>query len=69
MITLYSTNCPKCNVLEQKLQKANIDFNISNNLDNLIKQGFREAPILEINNQYLTFSEAIKWVKEKEEKN
>lgn len=64
MITLYSTNCPKCNVLETKLKNANIDFNISNNLENLIEQGFREAPILEVNNQYLKFSEAIKWIQE-----
>lgn len=64
MITLYSTNCPKCNVLETKLKNANIDFNISNDLENLIKQGFREAPILEVDNQYLKFSEAIKWIQE-----
>jgi len=66
MITLYSTNCPKCNVLEQKLNSANIDFNVSNDIENLIKKGFREAPILEIDDQYLNFSEAIKWIREKE---
>lgn len=64
MITLYSTNCPKCNVLETKLKNANINFNISNDLGNLIKQGFREAPILEVDNKYLKFSEAIKWIQE-----
>lgn len=65
MITLYSTNCPKCNVLETKLKNANIGFNISNDLESLMKQGFREAPILEVDNQYLKFSEAIKWIQER----
>ena len=65
MITLYSTNCPKCNVLETKLKNANIGFNISNDLEGLMKQGFREAPILEVDNQYLKFSEAIKLIQER----
>lgn len=65
MIILYSTNCPKCNVLKQKLQNLNINFQISENIKELIQRGFREAPILKIDNQYLKFSEAIQWIKEK----
>jgi glutaredoxin-related protein len=64
MITLYSTNCPKCNVLKQKLQSLNIDFEISNNIDELIELGFMEAPILKVNDQYLNFSKAVNWIKE-----
>ena len=64
MITLYSTNCPKCNVLKQKLQNLNIDFEISNNIDELIELGFMEAPILKVNDQYLNFSKAVNWIKE-----
>ena len=64
MITLYSTNCPKCNVLKQKLQSLNIDFEISNNIDELIELGFMEAPILKANDQYLNFSKAVNWIKE-----
>ena len=64
MITLYSTNCPKCNVLKQKLQSLNIDFEISDNIDELIKLGFMEAPILKVNDKYLNFSKAVNWIKE-----
>ena len=64
MITLYSTNCPKCNVLKQKLQNLNIDFEISNNIDELIELAFMEAPILKVNDQYLNFSKAVNWIKE-----
>ena len=65
MITLYSTNCPKCNVLKQKLQSLNINFEISYNIDELIELGFMEAPILKVNDQYLNFSKAVNWIKEK----
>ena len=64
MITLYSTNCPKCNVLKQKLQSLNIDFEISYNIDELINLGFMEAPILKVNDEYLNFSKAVNWIKE-----
>ena len=64
MITLYSTNCPKCNVLKQKLQSLNIDFEVSNNIDELINLGFMEAPILKVNDKYLNFSKAVNWIKE-----
>lgn len=64
MITLYSTNCPKCNVLKQKLQSLNIDFETSYNIDELIELGFMEAPILKVNDQYLNFSKAVNWIKE-----
>lgn len=33
MITLYSTNCPKCNVLEQKLKNLNINYILSFDTD------------------------------------
>lgn len=64
MITLYSTNCPKCNVLKQKLQSLNIDFEVSDNIDELINLGFMEAPILKVNDKYLNFSKAVNWIKE-----
>lgn len=64
MITLYSTNCPKCNILETKLKNKNVTFEISNNLTDLIEKGFREAPILKVKDEYLNFSEAIKWIQE-----
>lgn len=68
MITLYSTHCPKCNVLKQKLENLNIDFTISFDTDELIDLGFMEAPILKVNDKYLKFPEAIKWIKGQEAK-
>ena len=63
MIILYSTNCPKCKVLETKLKQQNIDFILETDLTKIINMGYMEAPLLEINNEIYNFSQAIKWLK------
>lgn len=62
MVTLFSTNCPKCKVLEAKLNQANIKFNFSNEIQEVIDQGFTSAPILKVDNEYMDFGSAIKWI-------
>lgn len=64
-IILYSTNCPKCNVLEKKLQSKNIDFEICNDVDLMLSKGIQQAPYLEVDNKLMDFSKAVKWVNEK----
>ena len=59
MITLYSTNCPKCNILERRLNKNNIEFTISNDIDKLIEMGFQNAPILQIGDQYYDYVDSM----------
>lgn len=62
MITLFSTNCPKCKVLEQKLKSANIDFTIQNDMQEIIDAGFATAPVLKVDNQYLDFKQAVDYI-------
>lgn len=62
MVILYSTHCPKCDVLEAKLKQNNIEFNIETDTKKMIKKGFVSAPMLEVNNKLMDFSEAIKWL-------
>jgi glutaredoxin-related protein len=64
-IILYSTNCPKCNVLEKKLQNKNINFEICNDVDLMLSKGIQQAPYLEVDNELMDFSKAVKWVNEK----
>jgi len=64
-IILYSTNCPKCNVLEKKLQSKNINFEICNDVDLMLSKGIQQAPYLEVDNELMDFSKAVKWVNEK----
>ena len=65
MNILYSTNCPKCKVLETKLKNKNIEFEICNDIDLMLSKGIQQAPYLEIDNELMDFSNAIKWVNEK----
>ena len=62
MIVLYSTNCPKCKILEKKLNNANIKYTVSNNIDEMLAMGFMEAPILQVYGDFMNFKEAIDWI-------
>lgn len=62
MVTLFSTNCPKCRVLEQKLNQKNIEFNKNSDMNEVIEKGFMSAPVLKIDDVYLDFTSAVKWV-------
>lgn len=63
-VTLYSTNCPRCMVLEKKLNNAGIDYSINNNVEEMLSLGFMEAPILMIDGKALAFKEANDWIGE-----
>ena len=64
-VILFSSNCPKCKVLEAKLNQKNIDFSIKNSEDDLqelFDEGFREMPVLEVDNKKYTFGEAVQLI-------
>ena len=61
-VTLYSTHCPKCIVLEKKLKEKNIQFNIVSDEDAIIKKGFMTVPMLEVNDNIMNFQEAMRWI-------
>ena len=65
MIILYTTHCPKCNVLKKKLESKNIEFKICEDVDLMLSKGIQQAPYLEVDNELMDFSNAIKWVNEK----
>ena len=65
MIILYSTHCPQCRALEMKLNKANIEYEICNDVELIKKMGFQSAPVLETPEGIFNFSEAVKWVNSK----
>ena len=62
MITLYSTGCPRCNVLKQKLDSKNIEYTVVNDVDIMTEKGISTVPVLEVDNQLLQFKEAVDWV-------
>lgn len=63
-VILYSTHCPKCTVLEKKLQKIGIEFEVCDDEKVMEEHGFTSLPMLQIDTNILDFSAAIKWVGE-----
>ena len=69
MINLYTINCPKCIVLEKKLDKAGIEYNKITDREKIIeisnRCGLRSAPILEEDGKFMKFEDAVEFIKEK----
>jgi len=61
-IVLYTTGCPKCKVLEKKLELKNIQYDIITNEEEIRNTGFLSLPILNVDNKFMPFTEAISWV-------
>jgi hypothetical protein len=47
-MTLYSTNCPKCNILKRAMEARKIEFKVSNDVSFLISKGIFTAPVLDL---------------------
>jgi len=63
-VILYSTNCPKCKVLENKLNSIGVDYTIVTDEDLMISKGFSSAPMLEVDGNIMDFGNAVRWAKE-----
>lgn len=62
MITLFSTNCPKCKVLTMKLDKKGINYTKVEDVDVMLAKGIKAAPYLEVDNELMDFTQAVAWV-------
>lgn len=63
---LYSTDCPRCKVLEKKLEQKKIDFEVNKNLEDILeiasKINMSSAPLLEVDDEVLGFEQANKYI-------
>lgn len=59
---LYSTGCPKCRVLEAKLQAKNVPYKKNNDVAVMEEKGMMSLPYLEIDGKLMDFGEAVRWV-------
>lgn len=66
-IILYSTGCPKCNVLEAKLNSKSIKYEVCRDIEAMQSKGMMTAPNLEVDGKLMGFGDAIKWVREYKE--
>lgn len=63
MITLYSTGCPRCKVLESALEAKGAIYEKISDENEIIKKGFLTVPILEVDGKAMTFPEAFNYVR------
>ena len=63
-VKLYSTHCPKCIILEKKLNQKNISFEEINDIDVMEAKGFMQAPMLEVDGVVMDFKQANDWINE-----
>ena len=59
---LYSTHCPKCNVLEKKLNSKNIQYTIIDDIEQLKKCNIDAVPVLKVDDKLLNFKEATNYI-------
>jgi glutaredoxin-related protein len=62
MITLFSTHCPKCNVLEKKLKAKNIEYEEVNDVEVMKEKGIVTVPVLEVDDEVMDFKAASDWI-------
>ena len=62
-VILFSTGCPQCNVLKEKLKAANIDYIEVTDKDTIIAKGITKVPVLEVDGIQMSLSAANEWIK------
>ncbi len=65
-IIFYTTNCPRCQVLKKKMDSLGIEYQLNNDIEEMMLWGIQTVPVLRIEKQLLDFSQAVKWLKEYE---
>ena len=67
-IILYSTGCPKCEVLKKKLKAKNIEYIENNNVEDMESLGIDQVPVLSVDGNLMSFAEANNWINNTEVK-
>lgn len=62
MVTLYTTGCSRCTVLEKKLDSKQIHYIKEEDTNIMLEKGIKSVPVLEVQGQRLNFLEAVQWV-------
>lgn len=65
MITLYTTHCPKCKIIEMKLKSKHLEYQECDDTELMLTKGFKQAPMLDIDGELLDFSSAIQYINNK----
>lgn len=61
-IVLYSTGCPRCEVLKKKLTEKNISYTENNSVDEMLTLGIMQVPMLGKDGSLMDFKTAVEWI-------
>lgn len=64
IVTLYSTHCPQCVVLENMLKNKNVEYDTVTDIKIMRKKGFLSVPRLEVDGVIMDMKESMKWLEE-----
>ena len=64
-VIMYSTGCPKCNVLKSKLDSKSIPYVVVSDVSSIIAKGIPTVPVLEVNGNMMDFKTAVDWINER----
>jgi len=61
-VVLYTTHCPKCKILEKKLNQKNIPFEVVTDIELMKEKEYFSVPILELDGIGMNFKDANEWI-------
>ena len=62
MIILYSIGCPRCLVLEKKLDAKGIEYIVESDEEKIRALGITTIPMLAVDEKLMDFKTAIDWI-------
>ena len=63
-IILYSTGCPQCRVLKERLDARGISYHICSDIEVMKAKGISSVPVLEVDGELLRMRDAFEWMEE-----
>ena len=61
-VIMYTTHCPKCNVLAKKLNQFGINYTEIDDIKTMRELKILSVPVLSVDGALLDYVEAVKWV-------
>lgn len=61
-VVFYTIDCPKCRVLESKLNAKKVAFEECRDIEIMQEKGFESAPMIEVDGTAMNFGDAVKWI-------
>ena len=63
-LTLYTTHCPQCTVLENMLKSKGFEYKVVDDMQEIRKLKIMSVPVLFRDGEKLTYQRAYQWLTE-----